>query len=147
MWLHARHLSILSVTLKRQNGVPPLPLAYNYLPPTPPALTEPGNIHTYPELKRSVWRATSEGEEGELGVSLPLGTVTKVQAPDAGRTPATPKEEVRREDEFEQVIISVEYEVVQPGEGIVVVKPDETNPSVSHHPSCPGACRERERTR
>lgn len=129
VWLHARDLVITAATLRLPNGAT-IPLEFNYLPPAPPVLTQPENIHTYPELKRSVWRATSEGEEGELGIALPVGSVVKVQPPDAGRTPATPKEEAKREDEWEQVVVQVEYEVANPGEGIVVVRPDEANPSV-----------------
>ena len=97
----------------------------------PPTLTEPKDMHNYPELKRAIWRATNEGEEGELGIGLPQGCVVKVQNQVAGATPATPKEEAKKEDEWEQIVIAVEYEVVRPGAGVVVVGPDEANPSVS----------------
>lgn len=125
VWLNARSLNVLSASLRVPTSIP---LAFSYLPPSPPTLTEPSNIHTYPELKRSIWRATNEGEEGELGIALPQGCIIKVAPPEG----ATPREEAKKEDEWEQIVISVEYEVTKPGAGIVVVGPDEANPSVSH---------------
>lgn len=102
-------------------------MAFSHLPPAPPTLTEPGNIHTYPELKRAIWRATNEGEEGELGIGLPGGCLVKVASADGGNA----KEDAKKEDEWEPIVLAIQYEVIKPGEGIVVVGPDEANPSVS----------------
>jgi len=83
-----------------------------------------------------VWRADNEGEEGELGIAIPQGCVVKVPRP-VGETPAavTPaaskNNEASKPDEYESIVIAVEYEVVKPGIGIVVVGPDDANPSVS----------------
>lgn len=124
VWLNARSLNVLSASLRVPTTVP---LAFSHLPPAAPSLTNPSDIHTYPELKRGIWRGALEGEEGELGIAIPQGCVVKVPPPDG----ATPREEAKKEDEWEQIAIVVEYEVVKPGAGIVVVAPDEANPSVS----------------
>ncbi|GAA6019407.1 hypothetical protein JCM11491_004818 [Sporobolomyces phaffii] len=134
LWLNARSLNILATSLRVPTVVP---LDFSHLPPAPPTLTEPSNIHTYPELKRSVWRADNEGEEGELGIAIPQGCVVKV--PRSGETPAvnTPANSKNAEppktDEWESIVIAIEYEVVKPGIGIVVVAPDDANPSRFPH--------------
>ncbi|KAK4696234.1 transcription initiation factor TFIID subunit 2, partial [Phenoliferia sp. Uapishka_3] len=129
IWLHARDLNIISASLRIPTNIP---LDFSHLPPAPPGLTEPTNIHTYPELKRAVWRATSEGEEGELGIGIPSGSVTKANSAVAV-VAATPKEEKKGDDEWEPIVVSIEYEVVKPGAGIVVVRPDDANPSRFPH--------------
>ncbi|GAA5975739.1 hypothetical protein JCM10908_005265 [Rhodotorula pacifica] len=149
VWLHARSLSILGCSLRLPTIVP---LAYSHLPPALPALTQPENIHTYPEMKRQIWRADHEGDEGELGIAIPQGCIVRT---DKGRTPATTAanigstskadakaaaaaaaaaaEQGPRLDEFEPFTIAVEYEVTKPGLGIVVVEPDDANPSRFPH--------------
>ncbi|GAA5914840.1 hypothetical protein JCM6882_007815 [Rhodosporidiobolus microsporus] len=142
LWLNAsRTLRISSCSLRLPTIVP---LAFSHLPPSTPALTQPENIHTYPEMKRQIWRADNEGEEGELGIAIPSACVVRVGA-QGGRTPAAPATpaappvvgkdgtvQLPRE-EFEPFTIAVEYEVVKPGIGVVVVGPDEANPSRFPH--------------
>ncbi|GAA5878689.1 hypothetical protein JCM8547_002132 [Rhodosporidiobolus lusitaniae] len=135
VWLHAgRPLQILSASLRLPTIVP---LAFSHLPPSIPALTQPENIHTYPEMKRQIWRADNEAEEGELGIAIPHGTVVRVGGGGAGgrtpapATPAAGKESPR--EEYEPFTIAVEYEVTKPGMGVVVVGPDEANPSRFPH--------------
>ncbi|GAA5972288.1 hypothetical protein JCM8115_005958 [Rhodotorula mucilaginosa] len=129
VWLHARSLSVLGCSLRLPTIVP---LAYSHLPPALPALTQPENIHTYPEMKRQIWRADHEGDEGELGIAIPQGCIVRANT---GRTPATATatEQGPRLDEFEPFTIAVEYEVTKPGLGIVVVGPDDANPSRFPH--------------
>lgn len=124
VWLHARSLNILSTSLRLPTTSQ---LEFAHIPPAPPSLTAPSDIHTYPELKRTMWRGALEGEEGELGILLPPEAVVKVVPPIG----ATPREGNKKEDEYEPIAIAIEYEVVKPGAGIVVVGPDEANPSVS----------------
>lgn len=141
VWLHARSLAVLGCSLRLPTIVP---LAYSHLPPAVPALTQPENIHTYPEMKRQIWRADHEGDEGELGIAIPQGCIVRT---DKGRTPAasattsTSKADAKaaaaaaeqgpKLDEYEPFTIAVEYEVTKPGLGLVVVGPDDANPSVS----------------
>lgn len=134
IWLNARSLTVVSTSLRVPTVVP---LDFAHLPPAPPTLTEPTNIHTYPELKRAVWRCDNEGEEGELGIAIPQGCVVKVprpygETPAAAATPAASKSNTEgpKPDEYESFVIAIEYEVVKPGIGIVVVGPDDANPSV-----------------
>ena len=115
---------IISAALRE---LTPTSLAFSHLPPAPPRLNPGGDIHSYPALKRAVWSATNEGEEGELGIALPPECVVKV-VPVIDLT-AEKKEKVK--DEWEQITIVIEYEVLRPGVGIAVVGPDEANPSVS----------------
>ncbi|GAA5898524.1 transcription initiation factor TFIID subunit TAF2 [Sporobolomyces salmoneus] len=135
LWLNARSLNVLSTSLRVPTVVP---LDFSHLPPAPPTLTEPSNIHTYPELKRAVWRADNEGEEGELGIAIPQGCVVRVPRPvgetPAANTPAASKNaEAPKPDEYESFVIAIEYEVVKPGIGLVVVGPDDANPSRFPH--------------
>ena len=87
-----------------------------------------------------MWRADNEGEEGELGIAIPQGCVVKVPKPvgetPLANTPAPSKKdaEAPKPDEYESIVIAVEYEVVKPGIGIVVVGPDDANPSVRFSP-------------
>ncbi|GAA6000165.1 transcription initiation factor TFIID subunit TAF2 [Rhodotorula paludigena] len=134
VWLHARSLSILGASLRLPTVVP---LAFSHLPPATPALTQPDNIHTYPEMKRQIWRADNEGEEGELGIAIPSGCIVRTAASSA-RTPSlapTPggAGALPTTDEFEPFTIAVEYEVTKPGLGLVVVAPDEANPARFPH--------------
>ncbi|GAA5938378.1 transcription initiation factor TFIID subunit TAF2 [Sporobolomyces koalae] len=130
VWLNARSLNVLSTSLRVPTVVP---LDFSHLPPAPPTLTEPTNIHTYPELKRSVWRADNEGEEGELGIAIPHACIVRIPRP-GGETPSTSKNaEAPKPDEYEPFAVAVEYEVVKPGIGIVVVAPDDANPSRFPH--------------
>lgn len=121
-------MNVISASLKVPTTVP---LSFSHLPPLPPALSAPDNIHTYPELKRAIWRATNEGEEGELGIALPHGCVNPIPLP----TPREGKDKDadKREQEFEQITFSIEYEVAQPGSGIEVVRPDDRNPNRFPH--------------
>lgn len=115
--------AIISASLRLPNLIP---LAFSHLPPDPPLLKST-DVHTYPELKRSVWKAANGGEEGELGISIPFSCIVKIPANDIVKE----EKEKDKRDEWESIIISIEYSVTQPGVGIVVVAPDETNPSVS----------------
>ncbi|KAM0788313.1 hypothetical protein ACM66B_001456 [Microbotryomycetes sp. NB124-2] len=127
VWLNARSMNVTGVSLR--SGEQETPLAYSLLPPSPPVLTNTSDIHTYPEIKRAMWRGALEGEEGELGVGLPPDSVNKI----AQTVAATPREDAKKEDEYEQITLIVDYEVTEPGAGIVVVGPDETNPSRFPH--------------
>lgn len=53
--------------------------------------------------------------------------------PVEGATPLPGQKEVKKVDEWEPIVIVVEYEVNKPGEGIIVVGPDDANPSVSFY--------------
>lgn len=89
-------------------------------------------------MKRQIWRADHEGDEGELGIAIPQGCIVRT---DKGRTPGTAASTSKGDskaaadqgpklDEFEPFTVAVEYEVTKPGIGIVVVGPDDANPSV-----------------
>ncbi len=124
VWLHARHLSIHQVLYRSDQG--DVRLGFSHQPPTTPTLTEPDNAHTYPELKRAIWKATNEGEEGELGISIPSSLLSKVTE---GATPAGGRE--AKEDEWRAFNVVIKYSVDKPTDGVVAVGPDEANPSVS----------------
>ncbi|GAA5910197.1 hypothetical protein JCM8208_006756 [Rhodotorula glutinis] len=126
VWLHARSLTILGASLRLPTVVP---LAFTHLPPAAPSLTQPDNIHTYPEMKRHIWRADNEGEEGELGIAIPSGCIVPTANASAAPTPGQPA----GLDEYEPFTIAIEYEVLKPGLGVVVVGPDEANPARFPH--------------
>jgi transcription initiation factor TFIID subunit 2 len=39
------------------------------------SISNPQDVHTHPELKRKLYSALAEGDEGELSISIPEGTV------------------------------------------------------------------------
>lgn len=127
VWLHARQLTVHRVSYRSEQG--DVRLSFSHQPPATPVLTEPDNAHTYPELKRAIWKATNEGEEGELGISIPSSCLSRVPSQE-GATPAAGRDN-NKEDEFRPFNIVVEYSVDKPGDGLVAVGPDEANPSVS----------------
>lgn len=99
-----------------------------HVPPTVPRLAST-DIHAYPALKRALWVSTNEGEEGELGIGLPAGSVVKVER----ERPDKPSDKDKGEkdkDEWEPMTVVIKYEVSSPGDGICVVGPDEANPNV-----------------
>ena len=59
-------------------------LAWHLSTPVQTAVTTPCNSNNirsaYPELKRRLYQATNEAEEGELAIVLPAGTVRKAGA-------------------------------------------------------------------
>ena len=83
--------------------------------------TDPKDIQAaYPELKRKLYAAANEGDEGELAISLPVGTIKRSGQGADGMTPAATPAAVVNSDlpEFESIIIKIEYELVNPKEGI-----------------------------
>lgn len=67
-----------------------------------------------------------------MGIAIPHSCLKRVAREPAagGATPGREERDKRQEDEWEAIVIAIEYSVEQPGEGIVVVGPDEANPSV-----------------
>lgn len=68
---------------------------------------------------------------------MPPGCIVKVGASTGGEstpvpTTSTKEEKVKdKKEEWESIVISIEYEVTTPSVGIIVVGPDEANSSVS----------------
>ena len=118
-------IDVISASLRVPKEVP---LQFTHFPPAIPRL-DSTDIHTYPALKRQVWGCVNEGEEGELGIGLPPNSITKF-IPEITVGETEKKEKVK--DEWEQITISVEYEVREPGAGIVIAGPDQANPSVNY---------------
>ncbi|KAG8920123.1 hypothetical protein FRC01_000907 [Tulasnella sp. 417] len=99
------------------------------------------DVHLYPEIKRKLYSALSEGDEGELSIGLPADLVTRQeQAFNNNSQPdgTVPIEAV-------SFIIRIDYIVRNPPEGLEFVVPTEAYPYRVPHmyttPSVPDAAR------
>ncbi len=89
------------------------------------------SIEAHPAIKRKLWTALAEKEEGELAINVSHGWVRLDEvAYDARRA------EVGDQAGLEEIVIMVEYEIVMngpPGEGVVFRRPgDGGNENVSY---------------
>lgn len=128
------------------------------------SVSNPQDCHNHPELKRKVYAAYSEGDEGELsiaiprdvsikpfGVSLPNGVASEcayrhryvLGVRDAYTLPAdgTPEPHTRASSlapttttEFAPLVVHVEYSLRNPVDGVEFVMPTDAYPYVSVEP-------------
>ncbi|TIB98529.1 hypothetical protein E3Q18_02027 [Wallemia mellicola] len=121
------------------------------------------DVHRHPELKRKVYSALAQGDEGELSISLPPGCIVRglgdnvqpeIPPSSADKDKEDPKEQKEQKEQkettqntqdFAPITIFVEFSITQPFEGLQVVKPTETSPYRIPHiytsPTCPDAAR------
>jgi transcription initiation factor TFIID subunit 2 len=106
-------------------------------------VSKPEEFNQYPELKRKLYSALSESDEGELSIGIPdQVSVTLVNPPASsapgavtnGATPATaaaPTTTAAASREYQPITVRIEYMVKNPGDGIQFILPSETHPFVS----------------
>lgn len=79
--------------------------------------TDPKDFRqSFPELKRKLYSAINQAEEGELGISLPDGLVKQSVMPEG-----LPEQSGAA---FDPVALTIEYEVVNPKHGVRFVGGD-----------------------
>jgi transcription initiation factor TFIID subunit 2 len=110
-------------------------------------VSKPEEFNQYPELKRKLYSALSESDEGELSIGFPdQVSVTLVNPPASsapgpvtnGATPATataaaaaaPTTTAAASREYQPITVRIEYMVKHPGDGIQFILPSETHPFV-----------------
>ncbi|KAG9008792.1 hypothetical protein FRB90_008736 [Tulasnella sp. 427] len=99
------------------------------------------DVHIYPEIKRKLYSALSEGDEGELSIGLPADVVTKQEQ--AFNSNIQPDGTVS--SEAISFTIRIDYIVRNPAEGLEFVVPTEAYPYRVPHmytsPTVPDAAR------
>ncbi|KAJ4485637.1 hypothetical protein J3R30DRAFT_3440949 [Lentinula aciculospora] len=112
-------------------------------------ISEP-DCHRHPELKRKLYSALQEGDEGELSIAIPkevslkpTGAVNAILNDFSTPEPqAQPSQQVT---EFSPIVVKITYSLRNPTEGLQFVLPTESQPYRVPHayttPSCPDAAR------
>ncbi|GLB35736.1 putative peptidase family M1 domain [Lyophyllum shimeji] len=119
------------------------------------ATTEAQDCHRHPELKRKLYSALQEGDEGELAIAIPrevplnqsgqmaTGAVHSEAATPEPQTPGFPHAQVV--PEFSPITINITYSLRNPVDGFEFVLPTDSYPYRVPHayttPSSPDAAR------
>ena len=128
------------------------------------SVSNPQDCHNHPELKRKVYAAYSEGDEGELSIAIPRDVSLKsfgisshngvasecaylhyhiLDTGDAYTSPidGTPEPQTRASSlaptattEFAPLVVHVEYSLRNPVDGVEFVMPTDAYPYVSIEP-------------
>lgn len=95
-------------------------------------LSNPNDVHLYPELKRKLYAGSSDGIGGEITFSVPADAVQESQSDEAAT-------------DFVPLVVRIYYSIVDPTEGLQVVLPTEEAPHRAPHmytsPTCPDSTR------
>ncbi|KAI9511720.1 hypothetical protein F5148DRAFT_1168299 [Russula earlei] len=147
--LHCRQCTIHSVTVASHRAE-----FVHYDPLANLAISNPQDVHTHPELKRKLYSALAEGDEGELSIAIPKEVPLKVSgsfhasiaASDAATPePQTPGALALPTLEFAPLIVHIEYSVRNPADGLTFIRPSDAYPYRVPHvyttPSSPDAAR------
>ncbi|KAG9313991.1 hypothetical protein JVU11DRAFT_4768 [Chiua virens] len=117
-------------------------------------ISTPQDCHTYPELKRKLYSALAEGDEGELSIAIPKEvslrqsghgghSMANVATPEP-QTPG-PSQTPAPGPEFMPIVVHIEYSLRNPVDGIQFVLPTDAYPYRVPHaytvPSSPDAAR------
>jgi transcription initiation factor TFIID subunit 2 len=110
--------------------------------------TEVWDCHRHLELRRKLYSALQEGDEGELAIAIPKELVYQTISEGAvlrtlafvfmlltnffgfvvGSTSGTP---IPGGSEFKPIVIKIEYSLRNPADGFEFILPDEMHPNVS----------------
>ncbi|KAI9057062.1 hypothetical protein FKP32DRAFT_1598551 [Trametes sanguinea] len=121
------------------------------------SVTNPQDVHNHPELKRRVYSALAEGDEGELSISIPrevavtpsgnraqAGIVSEAATPEP-QTPGHLTQAAHPVTEYKQIEITITYSLRNPADGVQFVLPSDAYPTRVPHvyttPSSPDAAR------
>ncbi|KAI0652328.1 hypothetical protein C8Q79DRAFT_937038 [Trametes meyenii] len=150
--LHARQCVIHSVTVG--------PFQADFVHHDPFAhlsVTNAQDVHNHPELKRRVYSALAEGDEGELSISIPrevavtpsgsraqAGLMSEAATPEP-QTPGQASQQSHSVTEYKQIEVTITYSLKDPADGVQFVLPSEHYPTRVPHvfttPSSPDASR------
>ncbi|KAL0580698.1 hypothetical protein V5O48_001339 [Marasmius crinis-equi] len=103
---------------------------------------DPPDIHRHPELKRKVYSALQEGDEGELSIAIPkevslkaTGTVGTAHSEYATPEPQTPGPQAPSGQvmtEFSPIVVKIAYSIRNPVDGFEFVSATENQPYVNN---------------
>ncbi|TFY68605.1 hypothetical protein EVJ58_g911 [Rhodofomes roseus] len=149
--LHSRQCTIHSVTVASH----PADFVYHD-PLTNLNISNPQDVHVHPELKRKVYSALAEGDEGELSIAIPrevsfrqsghiaAGIMSEAATPEP-QTPGPMSQPTLPVPEFNPITVNIAYSVRNPADGLQFVLPTDAYPYRVPHvyttPSCPDAAR------
>ncbi|KAJ7292844.1 hypothetical protein C8J57DRAFT_1444279 [Mycena rebaudengoi] len=151
--LHSRQCVIQSVTVASR------PADFTHHDPlvniTVGAANEPLDCHRHPELKRKLYSALQESDEGELSIAIPLEVALKLSSHAVSNSvageAATPEPQTPRGStpnvvpEFSPIVINIAYSLRNPVDGFQFVFPTDSYPYRVPHayttPSSPDAAR------
>ena len=88
-------------------------------------ISKPDDFHTYPELKRRLYSAISDGEEGELSIVIPPQVAVFKQV-----EPAAPSTSKPPSPEYNTILIRIEYHSHNPVDGLQFILPSDGYPFV-----------------
>ncbi|KAH9858258.1 hypothetical protein C2E23DRAFT_892071 [Lenzites betulinus] len=150
--LHARQCDIHSVTVGsfQADFVHHDPFAHL-------SVSNAGDVHNHPELKRRVYSALSEGDEGELSICFPqevavtpsgsrtqAGIVSEAATPEP-QTPGHLSLPSHSVTEYRQIEVTITYSLKNPADGVQFVLPSDPYPTRVPHvftiPSSPDSSR------
>ncbi|KAI0323074.1 hypothetical protein OF83DRAFT_1234654 [Amylostereum chailletii] len=116
----------------------------------------PQDVHSHPELKRKLYSALADGDEGELSILIPRevpvhplsnvtsGLVSEAATPEP-QTPGFPVAQLAQVNEFAPIMVNIEYSLRGPVDGLNFVLPSDAYPHRVPHvyttPSSPDAAR------
>ncbi|KAI0028582.1 hypothetical protein K488DRAFT_80600 [Vararia minispora EC-137] len=145
--LHSRQCTIHNVTVASDQAD-----FVHYDPLSNMTISNPQDVHTHPELKRRLYSALADGDEGELSIAIPEGVLKPSGHSVAGLAIGTPEphgaglpQSQQTQTEFESFSILIEYSLRNPADGINFVLPSDAYPHRAPHvyttPSSPDTAR------
>ncbi|KAG9024969.1 hypothetical protein FS842_005369, partial [Serendipita sp. 407] len=160
--LHARHCKISSIKIDGHTAG-----FLHHDPLSNLTVSKPDEFNVYPELKRRLYSALSESDEGELSIAIPSQVPITLVHPAAAATATTVNANAnanpnpnaagsgvvgtlgsgqhQHSKEYTPIVIRIEYSLKDPEEGIQFVIPSQNYPYRVPHvyttPSSPDAAR------
>lgn len=106
--------------------------------------SKPDDVHSFPEIKRKVFSAFSDADEGELSIAIPSSLLPVPRAAPAverDSDTSTDRQGTRSlpsttGSEFAPISVVIHYSLQSPNDGMEFVLPTEAYPYVSFVSSC-----------
>ena len=101
--------------------------------------TKPDDVHSFPEIKRKMFSALSDADQGELSIAIPSPLLpvprplqTATRGPSSAKTKnALPNSIVNPSSEFAPLAVVIHYSLRTPHDGVQFVLPTDAYPYVS----------------
>ena len=101
--------------------------------------TKPDDVHSFPEIKRKVFSALSDADEGELSIAIPSSLLPVPRSlqmatedhVSTGIKDSLPNSTTNPSSEFAPLTVVIHYSLRSPHDGVQFILPTETYPYVS----------------
>jgi transcription initiation factor TFIID subunit 2 len=99
-------------------------------------ISKPDDFRGYPELKRKLYSALSESDEGELSIAIPSQVSITTAGPTDNQTGASTSANTSSQAsrEYLPITVRIEYALRDPVDGLQFVLPSDAYPFVRMHP-------------